>query len=208
LQLGTVGSDEVHVWLVSLDRLEGTAAQLPPPDRARAERYLNPQAMERWVASRLALGQILAKYLHRPASTIEIAEEEGGKPRLPGRELEFNLSHSGDLALVAVSQRAVGVDVERIEPARDLLAIAERSFGEAEVARVRDAAPHERAATFYEEWTRHEARLKCLGVGLAGPEPAPGASVAVRNLEVPSGYAAAVAVAGEAIGALRCWTML
>jgi 4'-phosphopantetheinyl transferase len=138
---------------------------------------------------------VLSGYLGEPPAEIAIELSENGKPRLEkGSGLEFNLSHSGDIALIAVSQRRpVGVDVERIEPARDLVSLAERALGPEDVARVRGAGSRERPAVFYESWVRHEARLKCLGVGLTGP--APDVPVEVQNLDVAPGYAAAVAVA-------------
>ena len=138
-----------------------------------------------------------------PVRQIRLVVEENGKPRLAGSGgLEFNLSHSGELALVAVSrQRPVGVDVEREKADRDLLALAERALGAEDVAAVRAAAPADRAAVFYAAWTRHEARLKCLGAGLFGP--APTAPTVVEDVDAGPGYAAAVAVAGAEPATLR-----
>lgn len=146
---------------------------------------------------------VLARYLERPLEEIELAIGEHGKPRLADRaeRLEFNLSHSGGVALVAVCRgRAVGVDVERIDPSRDLLGLAERALDLEAVAAVRAAPPARRAAVFYDRWTRHEARLKCLGVGLGGP--ADGEPVAVAPLDIGPGYAAAVAVLGDELPAV------
>jgi 4'-phosphopantetheinyl transferase len=141
-----------------------------------------------------SLREVLSVYLGQPAGGIEIVRGEHGKPRLARGGLEFNLSHSGGLALIAVSRtRPVGVDVEEVKPGRDFSALAERALGPDAVAQVREAAPTERAAVFYRHWVRHEARLKCLGVGLSGA--APSAPVEVRDLDVAAGYAAAVAVA-------------
>jgi 4'-phosphopantetheinyl transferase len=185
--------DEVDVWLASLEAPMGPARGLPPQERERAASFLRPRDAERWVASRRALRHVLSTYLDRDPADIEIVLGENGKPRLPDGGPEFNLSHSGELALVAVSPaRPVGVDVERIEPARDLLALAERALGEEEAISVRAASRDERAAVFYAAWVRHEARLKCLGVGL--DVPAPQVPVTVENVDVPAGYAAAVAV--------------
>jgi 4'-phosphopantetheinyl transferase len=172
-------ADEVHVW-------RATAA----------------------VPSALALRRVLGLYLEEAPGEIEIARGAHGKPRLatePER-LGFNLSHSGELALVAVAEgREVGVDVERIKPGRDLVALAERALNPAEAATVRAASGDERTRLFHELWTRHEARLKCLGVGLAAASR-PAAPVAVENLPIDPGYAAAVAVTGAAVP-IRCWTL-
>jgi 4'-phosphopantetheinyl transferase len=196
-------SAELDVWVAALDRPHPSADGLPPQDRARAEEFLRPEAAGRWVASRWALRRVLSAYLDEPPAGLTIGFGEDGKPRLvDGGGLEFNLSHAGELVLVAVSLgRPVGVDVERVEPTRDLLALADRALGEEDVAKVRSAAPAERAAAFYERWVRHEARLKCLGAGLAGTPPK--APVAVQNIDVASGYAAAVAVSGGEVGVLK-----
>ncbi len=172
---------EVHVWR--------TAAGAVPSDRV--------------------LRRVLALYLGEAPEEIELARGEHGKPRLaaePGR-LAFNLSHSGPLALVAVSRgREVGVDVEREKPERDLLALAERALTTEDAAAVRSAEVGERTRVFYALWARHEARLKCLGVGLAGAPSWPSPPVAVESLPIDPGYAAAVAAAGEAVP-VRCWTL-
>jgi 4'-phosphopantetheinyl transferase len=155
------------------------------------------------------LRRVLALYLDEAPEEIVLIRDERGKPRLaaePAR-IAFNLSHSGALTLVAVScGREVGVDVERVKPERDLVALAERALGPEDAAAVRGAAGDERTRLFYELWTRHEARLKCLGVGLAGTPAWPAAPVAVESLPIDPGYAAALAVGGDPVP-IRCWTL-
>jgi 4'-phosphopantetheinyl transferase superfamily len=163
---------EVHVWRI----------ELPGEDRRGA--------------ARRALGKILAAYLGGPgAAGVSVAE--AGKPRLASapERLSFNLSHSGALALVAVAPGGVevGVDVERLRPRRDLARLAERWLPAADAATVVAAPSAERERIFYAAWTRHEARVKCTGAGLAGP--APGEEVVAQELEIDLGYAAAVALA-------------
>jgi 4'-phosphopantetheinyl transferase len=148
-----------------------------------------------WVvrSGRDSLREVLSVYLGEAANRIEIVIGEHGKPRLAQGGLEFNLSHSGGVALIAVSPtRPVGVDVEKLKPGRDFLPLAERAFSPEDSAKVREAPADERAAVFYRHWVRHEARLKCLGAGLSGS--APSAPVEVQDLDVGPGYAAAVAV--------------
>lgn len=201
---------EVHVWRLEIDNPHWPGAdRLPATERARAEGFLRPQIRGRWVAARWGLREALSRYLGEKPGEIELTEDERGKPRLaedPLR-LRFNLSHSGALALVAVCRdHEVGVDVERIEPGRDLTALAERALEPADAAAVRAAAEPERPATFYERWSRHEARLKCLGVGLRATSPQDAPPVALEDLQVGGGYAAAVAVATATPAPLRCWT--
>jgi phosphopantetheinyl transferase len=156
---------EVHVWRVEID---GRAA------------------------ARAALVEILAGYLGGAAPELVVAY--GGKPRLAAapERLAFNLSHSGALALVAVAAGGaeVGVDVERIRPRRDLARLAERWLPAADAEAVAGAPEAERELAFYAAWTRHEARVKCTGAGLAGP--APGPEVVAHTVAIDDGYAAAV----------------
>jgi 4'-phosphopantetheinyl transferase len=198
-----------HLWRVPLDALGPRPPGLSIAERERASRLLRRDAAERWAASRWALRRVLGRYAGVPAAAIALELGENGKPRLadPAHGLEFNLSHSGGLALIAVSQRPVGVDVERIEPSRDLLGLAERALDPAALGRVRGADPTRRAAVFFTEWVRHEARLKCLGTGLSENGGASTDPVAVRTLEVDDGYAAAVALAGPEVGQPRRWTL-
>lgn len=188
--------DGVHIWRAALDETGWPEAErLPAVERERADSFLREESGRRWVAARWALRRVLESYLEEPAAEIELEVDGHGKPRLRnGVGVEFNLSHSNGLALVAVTEgRAVGVDVEMIEPERDLIALAERALPQEDAAAVRAASESERPAVFYAAWTRHEARFKCgLDVGT------------VENFDVAPGYAAAVAVAAAEIGPVDC----
>lgn len=184
---------------------------LPAPSRPplpAAEAHLWRSAGSA-VPSDRTLRRVLALYLGEAPEEIGLARDERGKPRLADEpeRLAFNLSHSGELTLVAVSRgREVGVDVERAKPDRDLVALAERALTAEDSAAVRDAEGEERTRLFYELWTRHEARLKCLGIGLAGTPTWPAPPVAVENLPIDPGYAAALAVSGDPVP-VRLWTL-
>jgi 4'-phosphopantetheinyl transferase len=202
-------SGEVHLWIADLAAGGWPAAdRLPAEERERAERLLRAGSATRWVGSRWALRTVLGRYLGEEPATIALAPTERGKPRLAEdpKRLDFNLSHSAELALIAVAVGCeVGVDIERIEPRRDLLALAERSFEPAAVAAVRAAGPVERPSVFYAAWARHEALAKCEGGGLGAP--AHQAQMAAAPLDVGSGYAAALAVAGAKVPRLDKWSI-
>jgi 4'-phosphopantetheinyl transferase len=203
--------DGIQIWRAALDEAGWPGAErLPAPERERAAAFLREEPRRRWVAARWALRRVLAGYLDGAAAEIEVGE--GGKPRLRrGGGVEFNLSHSGGLALVAVTWGCeIGIDVEIEEPGRDLEALAERVLPPESAAAVREAPPSERSACFYAAWTRHEARLKCLGVGFSGASLQSDTSevsdreLAIENLDIAPGYAAAVAVAAPAVGPIEC----
>jgi 4'-phosphopantetheinyl transferase len=189
--------DGVHIWRADLDDPDWPQAEeLPAAERKRAAGFLHEPVARRWVASRWALRCVLAHYLERAPGEIHLELSEQGKPRVADNSsLEFNLSHSGGLALVAVASRPVGVDIEAMRPDRNLLGLAQRALPADDADAVRAADSDERMHVFYRAWTRHEARLKCLGTGLGSPLS--DGPVTVVQLDLAPGYAAAVAAAGQ-----------
>lgn len=166
--------DEIHIWRIALGRGGREVA-------------------------RAALRELLGAYLGTP-ETPALATDPGGKPRLTGEwPLSFNLSHSGDMALIAIAPPGVGVgiDVERLRPRRDPVRLAARWLPTADAESVAGAAEGEREEVFHRAWTRHEARVKCTGAGLSGPPPPQ--TVVARQLEIGPGYAAAVAFDLDAV---------
>jgi len=197
-----LAADEVHVVRLDLTEPTGAWRLLSADERARATRLRFEVHRERFVAAHAGLREVLARYVGTVPESVRLAADAQGKPVLAGARLQFNLSHSEGVALVAVArERAVGVDVEHIEPRRDVLALADRALDPAEAAGVRAAAPEHRAAVFHRAWARREAAVKCTGTGLGGP-PATG-PLQVVDLDVGANYAAAVAIAGDAPARVR-----
>jgi len=179
----------VHVWRVRLDR-----AQVPPPtpgEAVRAARFRFPELAARYLQSHGAVRAILARYTGAP---LEFALHEHGKPYLPlAPELRFNLSHSHEMALVAVAREIeVGVDVERLRPLPRFAEIAERFFPPGE------PVPEDEIA-FFRRWTRIEAALKACGAGLFGAGIHPAGEWTIEEIDAGEGYAAAVAAEGAGI---------
>jgi len=184
----------VDVWLVRLDQ-DGDWLPPTPAERDRAERFVSQELRERHLRSHAALRAILRRYTPTPGSDPDFALAEHGKPYLPAvPELKFNLSHSHQLALVAVALgMEVGVDVERLRPLPDCLAIAERFFPSADAAALAEAPADRREHEFFRRWTRIEAVLKARGIGLYGAGTEPAGDWTVQPVDVGAGYAAAVA---------------
>lgn len=200
---------DVHVWRARLDRGSWPPASgLPEDERERAAAIRRPGARERWVAARWALRQVLARYLavEDPAD-VELESGPHGKPALPPpAPLRFNLSHSGDLALVALSdEREVGIDVETVEPGRDLVALARIGLDESAAAAVREAPAERQTAAFYDAWVRREAIVKCSGAGLPGPLAS--TPVSLASLDAGPDHAAALAVAGTSPVSVRLFSL-
>ena len=167
--------DVVHVWRIALEqsalaagRLEGT---LSPDEGARADRLRAPRGREHFIAARGAMRAILGRYLEIEPGAVRFRYGPQGKPSLAeGAGLEFNLAHSGGLALLAVARgRALGIDIEEVRPMPDAGRIVDRFFSERECSAFRALPEGERLAAFFRCWTRKEAYMKATGEGMSLP---------------------------------------
>lgn len=163
------------MWRASLhatpkvqSRLEST---LSPDELARANRFRQPDHRARFVVSRGAQREILARYTGLGAAEIAFSYGGKGKPSLvaaAGPDLRFNVSNSGGLALYAVTLgRDVGIDVEAIRPVPRALRLAEGFFSEHEVRTLRRLSSDVVERAFLTCWTRKEAFVKAAGAGLS-----------------------------------------
>lgn len=183
--------DEVHVWRASLDLsdalVRAAGELLDDAEHERAERFHQELHRRRFAVGRAALRVLLGRYLGVAPRDVALVYGEHGKPRLAAEgdaphPLRFNLSHCGDVALLAFALgREVGVDVERPRVGLDTEGIAERFFSRRESAELRAMPAGERSRAFASGWTRKEAYLKGLGSGLA--RPLAGFSVSLAPLD-------------------------
>jgi len=126
----------------------------------------------RFVVARAALRGVLGAALGQPPRSLRFVEGPHGKPALADQPppLRFNLSHSGELALLALSlDRELGVDLERRRHHLDHLGIARRYFAPDELAALAALPAAQQETAFYRCWTRKEALLKAKGAGLTLP---------------------------------------
>ena len=150
-------------------RLRELSALLSADERAKAERYAFPELSARSAAARGQLREILGAALQRPPPSLRFAYGKSGKPALEGGELAFNVTHSGDLALVALAfSGEVGVDLELHKP-RSYDDVARRFFARGEQQRLFDVPAAQRAPEFFRLWTAKEAFVKCTGDGITVP---------------------------------------
>ena len=208
----------VHVWQAWLDAppvpAADLAAALTPDERGRAARFKVPRVGERFARGRGLLRVLLGRYLGRPPAAVTIGTAPDGKPVVAAGGVEFNVSHTGGLAVFAVGDRPVGVDVEEVRSMPTMDALVERFFAAAEQEQYRGLSAGLRAATFWRGWTCKEAVLKGIGCGtrdldrcvvdldprrpprVVGP-PETAARWAVAAWEPAPGFVAAVAAAGD-----------
>ena len=165
----------MEVALFDLDltpeRLEVCAASLDAEERSRAAAFRYDRDRKRFIARRGQLRERLAEETGETPHAIRIAADAHGKPFLPGHpELSFNLSHSRTLALVAIGRGvAIGCDIEWRDPALAERAVAERLFAPAERTALAALPDALWVGGFFNCWTRKEAYVKALGLGLSYP---------------------------------------
>ncbi len=217
--------DVVHVWMRPLD-VRASVEQacyevLSPDERERAARFRVGRPRRNFILTRGTLRCLAATYVRVEPQQLSFRYSEHGKPTLDGpSEIRFNVSHTDGLALLAfVRARDIGVDVEKIEAARDAKKLAERFFSLRERSLLENLSGEELHAAFFRCWTRKEAYVKALGEGLSLPLDQFDVSVApdelhallatrpdsveasrwrLRDLRTIPGYAAALAVAKTA----------
>jgi 4'-phosphopantetheinyl transferase len=173
----------VDIWTISLS--DPCPVFLSPDEADRAARFRFDRDRTRWTRARSALRRVLASYLGVVPEAHQFAYGENGKPALPGGGIEFNLSHSGDFALVGVTKSVpVGVDIEQIRPNIEMAPLLRR-LGETDLP--------ETVVELYARWTRREARAKATGGQLF---VVPSADVIATDISAPEGYIASVALVG------------
>jgi 4'-phosphopantetheinyl transferase len=192
-------ANAVHVWRYCLNEWSADTAVLSAAEQRRGQRFLREEHRRQFCMARAYLRIILAKYLSLAPAQIQFREGPHGKLYLLDHQppLQFNLSHSGDLALYAVTLAdEVGIDVEWMNPEIEISPLMARFYTPAECQSITEMPPEQQKPAFYQVWTRKEAYLKALGLGLSGlsqtlvQEP----SLMVQDINPARDYAGAIAL--------------
>lgn len=193
---------EIQVWQLRFpdlrDRFDLFWRLLSPDERERATRFRRLEGREAFVLARGALRFLLSGYVGTAAEKLVFQYSENGKPYLGGSGVGFNVSHSGDRALLAFGRGfELGIDIERVRPRRAARDLAARYFMAEELARI-DGDP-DPEGMFFRVWVRKEALAKARGSTLfremgAFPVPMSGTRDGwfFQGLEAEEGYAAAL----------------
>ena len=223
----TLPAEEVHLWRVDLASVAIAEKRwddiLSVDERVRATRFHFSRGRQYFTATRALLRTILGGYLDSDPQALRFQYSEKEKPSLTapqsGNPVEFNVSHSGDVALLAFARgRDIGVDVERLRENFDHEAIARRFFSEQEQRQLAALAPADRYHGFFRCWTRKEAYIKAQGTGLSlplrqfdvslipgdlnallatRPESSEASQWVLRDVSAGEGYVGAVCVQGH-----------
>ncbi|MFB8167625.1 4'-phosphopantetheinyl transferase family protein [Kitasatospora purpeofusca] len=211
----------VELWLLEAAAVPVGPAELDDLDEEehrRAGRFVRDADRAVYLAAHVALRQVLGRHLGIAPAALPFGREPcpgcaepHGRPRLAGGpagsaagDPHFSLSHGGGRVLIGLAAAPVGVDVEPL-PAADSAEVLATTLHPAEQAELADVRPADRPGAFARLWTRKEAYLKGLGIGLARPPAADylGTAEPARRpagwavTDVPAGprHAAAVALA-------------
>ena len=211
--------NEVHLWVIDcqwvLASLHLGRAILSQEEMCLMQSFRNTRDQSRFWARRTGLRWILSRYLNISSDQVTYAFGEHRKPCLPTHanphNLRFNLSHSAELAVVAICRdREIGIDIEKVDHAFDVEEFAQYVFSDRESASLH-INPSEKVREFYRIWTRKEALLKAVGTGLVDDLRsahaledevafASNGSVAmwrVRTIDIAPGYVASVSFAAS-----------
>ncbi|MFD3777515.1 4'-phosphopantetheinyl transferase family protein [Streptomyces sp. NPDC058612] len=204
-----------QLWLVDTTDYRVHAARHAPrtldaQELARAAEFVRAADRDSYVCAHVALRRLLGAYLGLAPREVTVerapcahCDEPHGRPVLPGGALHFSLSHCAGISLLAFAAAPVGVDVEELVASRTIPELSD-VLHPREAAELAVLPAGERSPAFTRVWTRKEAYLKGLGVGLSenpaadyvgsGPVPAPLPGWTLTDVLVPEGHCAALAL--------------
>lgn len=206
-----LGERDVHVWLAELHDCDAHWPHLLLPEEYQAaEQLVLADERRRFVGARGVLRHLLGRYLGSSGARLRLARLPSGKPVLkrPGgaRPLVFSVSHSESRVAIAFArEEPLGVDIEHVRDVPALARIRQWLTG-AEQGPHRALPPAAARRDFFRSWTRREARLKALGLGVATRHSGCASRLAVRDLAVGDGYAGAVCI-GRGAPRLACYLL-
>jgi 4'-phosphopantetheinyl transferase len=199
LTLPTVGS-QLHLWVLWHEWLgdrpeEMVTAELSEQEQRRAAGFVRDYERLTYLSAHISLRRVLSAYTGIAPGELPLAREpcscgrgggQHGRPVLAGSRplVQFSLSHSHGVVLIAVARERVGVDVQRVPSART----TERCIPELhprEQAELNALPDEDRPLAFGELWSRKEAYLKGLGSGLTR---SPALDDLGRNSDGPQGW--------------------
>jgi 4'-phosphopantetheinyl transferase len=165
---------QVQLWWLDLDAQTGALEEfeqsLSPQERQRAVAFYFSKDRRRYSVCRCLLRKLLGAQLGIPPVAVPLRQGPYGKPYLIGEELQFNVSHTSGVALIALAWgRALGVDVELIRPLPDALEIARSFFSPTELSVLTALPMEQQLKGFFALWCRKEAYIKARGLGLYIP---------------------------------------
>lgn len=202
--------NHLHVFCSSLSADFFQPERLPDDEKQRLGKIHSVAARRRFVLGRIVLRRILGAMLNSLPEKIIFDFGPHGKPRIlnPRTDCCFNLSHSGDVLLMALAHgHEIGIDVEKIRPIGNSKEIVRRYFSDTEISSHESLPEVEQLEDFFVTWTQKEAYLKMTGQGMS--EGLKTVDLATQNLITfapCAGYVASLCSAGKSLP-INFWSL-
>jgi 4'-phosphopantetheinyl transferase len=169
-----LSDEKIYVYLLQLSLFDYSElfCYLSEDERIRADRLKIDEKKKQFVITRGALKKLLSNSLDKPGENIEISYGEYKKPfikeKINNKTVEFNVSHSGDYALIAITlKNKVGIDIEKINYDIDYSSLSNRFFSQQENKELLNIDKSKQLEVFYRVWARKESFIKAIGKGVA-----------------------------------------
>lgn len=164
----SLATDKTHIFRISVHKHYQKIKRklvdvLSEREQEKASRMFIPQDKERYAVSKFCLRTLLSFFLNVPANEVDFIAHAHKKPTVKG--LEFNISHTGDYVLIAISPKPVGIDIEFLNREFDFKSILDITFSKKEIDFIGNKKVN--PTNFYAMWTRKEALLKASGEGVS-----------------------------------------
>jgi 4'-phosphopantetheinyl transferase len=160
-------NNQADIWRINIHSnsslIQSLSTLLTGDEQVKAGRFLHKHDSDRFIISRGALKLIMGRYLNRKPALIEIETGENKKPYIKDSPLFYNLSHSGDWIIIAVSDSGIGIDTELVNNSFDFNDVINEYFSPEESRFINEDKSADR---FFMLWTRKEALTKATGKGL------------------------------------------
>ena len=236
IQPSSVDTGEVHLFCISMkhpdSRIREFSHTLSSNEVRKRDQLHFAEDRDRYVIRHGALREIVGGYLNIPACDVDIEYTEYGKPKIVENSasswLQFNLTSSKDLALIAVTRmNHIGVDIEYIIDDFPSMEIASKYFSAGAMRQLYSLPEESRKRAFFNCWTRKEAYIKARGEGLSNPldrfevslhpksqaallhhdeDPHESSRWSLQGIDLGNHYAAAFAVEGQ-ISEYKFWDL-
>jgi 4'-phosphopantetheinyl transferase len=208
-EIPPLGQFEIHVWMVKLAWPDGVADRLKnyltDEETNQAARFHFAHDQRRFVIRRAILRRLLASYLGKRADAIGLLSGLNGKPFVSGQDVPggicFNCSHSADRGLIVITRgRGLGADLEQHRHLNDAEDLAKAFFSNSEIKELNDLPQSLKMVGFFNCWTRKEAFVKAVGLGLSFP-------LNRFSVSLTPGQPATLLDVAEDHEAMKKWTM-
>ena len=158
-----------NITRTTKDDLRKAGSILSPDEKERARKYRFEKDYKLYMAGKIMARTILGKYFNIRPDEVQFRVDEYSRPHLmyPGKkDFDLNISHSGEYVIAGISDRPIGVDIERIKPVG--LDIAGVCFHDREIKYL-FSDRKKIYENFFRLWTLKEAFIKAVGQGLSYP---------------------------------------